>query len=83
MCGQVTEESVANFVNKLEKHATIKLSPAVIAELRAITPTSYVGFFIPGQEVEVWASTKFGHSLAPMLAAVEEQKKALEGCFDY
>jgi len=79
----VTEESVASFVNKLEKHATIKLSPSVIAELRAITPSSYVGFFAPGQEVEVWASTKFGHALAPMLAAVEEQKKALEGCFDY
>jgi hypothetical protein len=39
--------------------------------------------FVPGQEVEVWASSKFGHSLAPMLTAIEEQKKALEGCFDY
>ena len=26
---------------------------------------------------------RFGHALAPMLGAIEEQKKALEGCFDY
>ncbi len=44
---------MASFVNKLEKHPTIKLSPSVIAELRAITPSSYVGFFTPGLEVEV------------------------------
>ena len=54
----MTEASVVGFIDKLEKHATIKLSPSVIAELRAITPSSYTGFFVPGQEVEAWASSK-------------------------
>jgi hypothetical protein len=79
----VTKESILNFIGKLEKHATIKLPASVIAELRAISPSSYVGFFDPGEEVERWLSSKFGHTLAPMLAALEDQKKALEGCFDY
>ena len=39
----VTAASVQAFVGKLEGHATIKLAPAVLAELRNISPETYTG----------------------------------------
>eukprot|EP00285_Hemiselmis_virescens_P006671 CAMPEP_0173379742 /NCGR_PEP_ID=MMETSP1356-20130122/2565_1 /TAXON_ID=77927 ORGANISM="Hemiselmis virescens, Strain PCC157" /NCGR_SAMPLE_ID=MMETSP1356 /ASSEMBLY_ACC=CAM_ASM_000847 /LENGTH=513 /DNA_ID=CAMNT_0014333133 /DNA_START=23 /DNA_END=1564 /DNA_ORIENTATION=- len=80
----VTEQSIGNFVKKLEGHPTIKLSAGVIAELGAITPSNYTGFFEPGVEVEAWAKSKLSKTTSGgVSSAVADCRKNLVGCFDY
>ena len=68
----------------MQTHPTIKLDAGVIAELAAITPSNYTGFFEPGPEVEAWCSSKLSALTKPVVAAaIAEQRKALVGCFDY
>lgn len=66
------------FVSKLEGHATIKLSPAVLNELKTISPETYTGVFKLGSELEVWAEERVGKRCkGAVLKAIADQKKAL------
>lgn len=74
----MTADSVANFVKKLESHATIKLSPAVLAELKSISPHTYTGIFTPGAELEAWAASAVGAPSRPaVLKAIADARKLL------
>mmetsp|Transcript_58196 Transcript_58196/g.85307 ORF Transcript_58196/g.85307 Transcript_58196/m.85307 type:complete len:512 (+) Transcript_58196:49-1584(+) len=74
----VTAASVQAFVAKLETHATIKLSPGVLNELKTISPETYTGVFKLGSELEVWAGQSVGKRCQPaVLKAIAEQKKVL------
>jgi adenylosuccinate lyase len=74
----VTAESVQNFVKKLEGHATIKLAPGVLEELRRISPESYTGVFTPGVELEAWAEQSVGERCKPaVLKAIASTRASL------
>ena len=74
----VTAESVQNFVKKLEGHATIKLAPGVLEELRRISPESYTGVFTPGVELEAWAEQSVGKRCKPaVLKAIASTRASL------
>ncbi|EKX44049.1 hypothetical protein GUITHDRAFT_159766 [Guillardia theta CCMP2712] len=74
----VTQESITRFIDKLEKHDTIKLD--VIASLRAISPSNYVGFFEPGEALEKWAESKLSaKSRKAVLEAIVSQVRGREG----
>ena len=74
----VTAESVQNFVKKLEGHATIKLAPGVLDELRRISPESYTGVFTPGVELEAWAEQSVGKRCQPaVLKAIASTRTSL------
>jgi adenylosuccinate lyase len=80
----VTEQTVAGFVDKLEKHPTIKLGAGVIAELRAITPSSYTGFFDAGETLEAWSARKLSKTNQGNVAAsIAKQREALVDAFNY
>jgi len=72
-----TAESVKAFVKKLEGHATIKLSPSVLAELSSVSPETYTGVFAPGAELEAWAeSGKIGARSKPLvIKAIADARK--------
>jgi adenylosuccinate lyase len=74
----VTAESVQAFVKKLEGHATIKLPPSVLDELRVISPESYTGVFTPGMELEAWAEQGVGKRCKPaVLKAIAATRASL------
>lgn len=58
-------------MKKLEGHATIKLSPAVLGELKNISPETYTGIFTPGCELEVWAEQSIGKRCKPGVLKVD------------